>query len=264
LPLGIDKNYTVPTQVVQTMTFGQSSQRTNYGTMFIDTQTNESTMLTGDLNIVDVQWIIQYRIEDPYKWLFKVNEREKTIKDISISIINQLVGDLPILAVMSSERTAIEVESQEKLQATFDSYDLGVRVVTVKLQNIVPPVGEVQDAFEDVNKAIQDMNRLINEGKQSYNREIPRAQGDASRLIQIAEGYAAERVNNAQGDVARFTAVREAYEASKEITAQRLYIETLEMLLSEASQGGSILLIDKTLENFLPLSNIQTTQGGVK
>lgn len=264
LPLGIDKNYTVPTQVVQTMTFGQSSQRTNYGTMFIDTQTNESTMLTGDLNIVDVQWIIQYRIEDPYKWLFKVNERENTIKDISISIINQLVGDLPILAVMSSERTAIEVESQEKLQATFDSYDLGVRVVTVKLQNIVPPVGEVQDAFEDVNKAIQDMNRLINEGKQSYNREIPRAQGDASRLIQIAEGYAAERVNNAQGDVARFTAVREAYEASKEITAQRLYIETLEMLLSEASQGGSILLIDKTLENFLPLSNIQTTQGGAK
>ncbi len=160
---------------------------------------------------------------------------------------------------MSSERTAIEVESQEIMQSIFDKYEFGVRIVTVKLQNIVPPAGEVQDAFEDVNKSIQDMNRLINEGKEQYNREIPKAQGEASQMIQMAEGYASERVNNATGDVERFNAVREAYEQSKDITAQRLYIEVMEEILSN-SDAQNMTLIDKNLDNFLPLSNL----GGQK
>ena len=266
LPFGIDRNFNVPTRIVQTMTFGQGSQSSSLSSSFMSTPSGstagDSIMLTGDLNIVDVQWIIQYRIEDPAAWLFNVRERDKTIRDISQSVINQLVGDLPILAIMSSERTSIEVESQERMQSAFDSYGLGVRIVTVKLQNIVPPEGEVQDAFEDVNKAIQDMNRLINEGKQSYNKEIPKAQGEASKIIQVAEGYAAERVNNATGDVARFNQVRQAYEESKEITSRRLYIETLEDILA-ATEEGSITLIDKSLENFLPISQVQS-QGGVK
>lgn len=267
IPLGIERNYNVPTRVVQTMTFGQTTTPTpsGYASLFMTqpsaSTAGESTMLTGDLNIVDVQWIIQYRIEDPAKWLFNVQERDKTIRDISQSVINLLVGDLPILAIISSERTAIEVESQERMQKVFDSYGLGIRIVTVKLQNILPPAGEVQDAFEDVNKAIQDMNRFINEGKESYNKEIPKAQGQASQLIQIAEGYAAERVNNAKGDVARFDAVREAYELSKDITTRRLYIEAMEEILS--SQGeGQITLVDKNLENFLPFSDLG--QGGAK
>ena len=263
LPLGIDKNFNIPTRVVQTMTFGQtspSSFNTNFMNSPSGSSAGESIMLTGDLNIVDVQWIIQYRIEDPAKWLFKVKEKDKTIRDISQSVMNLLVGDLPILAIMSSERTSIELESQERMQKVFDSYDLGVKIVTVKLQNIVPPAGEVQDAFEDVNKAIQDMNRFINEGKQSYNKAIPRAQGEASKIIQVAEGYAAERVNNANGDVARFNSVREAYSTSKGITAQRLYIETMEELLSSANTGN-LTLIDKTLENFLPISQINTIGG---
>ena len=267
LPLGIDRNFNIPTRVVQTMTFGQATVNQNYSGMFMNTPSGssagESIMLTGDLNIVDVQWIIQYRIEDPAKWLFNVQERDKTIRDISQSVINQLVGDLPILAIMSSERTSIEIESQERMQKAFDSYNLGVRVVTVKLQNIVPPVGEVQDAFEDVNKAIQDMNRLINEGKQQYNQEIPRAQGEASQQIQVAEGYAAERVNNAQGDVARFSAVLEAYSMSKDITARRLYIETMEEILRKAD-AGTLTLIDRELDNFLPISNLTGSQGGVQ
>jgi membrane protease subunit HflK len=263
LPLGIDKNFNIPTRVVQTMTFGQTSP-SSFNTNFMDSPSGssagESIMLTGDLNIVDVQWIIQYRIEDPAKWLFKVREKDKTIRDISQSVLNMLVGDLPILAIMSSERTAIEIESQDRMQKAFDSYELGIRIVTVKLQNTVPPVGEVQDAFEDVNKAIQDMNRFINEGKQSYNKEIPRAQGEASKIIQVAEGYAAERVNNALGDVARFNSVREAYSLSKEITARRLYIETMEEVLNSANTG-SITLIDKTLENFLPVSQFNSVGG---
>jgi len=266
LPLGIDRNYNIPTRVVQTMTFGQSVSPQGYSSMFMNSPSGssagESIMLTGDLNIVDVQWIIQYRIENPAAWLFNVQERDKTIRDISQSVINQLVGDLPILAIMSSERTSIEIESQERMQKAFDSYDLGVRIVTVKLQNIVPPVGEVQDAFEDVNKAIQDMNRLINEGKERYNREIPRAQGEASQMIQVAQGYAAERVNNAQGEVARFVSVREAYSLSKEITSQRLNIEAMAESLGRADPSN-LKILDKHLENSLPISNLGT-QGGVK
>ena len=257
IPLGIEMNYNVPTQVVQTMTFGYRTQSPSlYGQ---NIYSNESLMLTGDLNIIDVQWIVQYKIENPYDWMFKVESREMTLRDISQSIMNQLVGDLPILSVMTSQRTHIEVETQKMMQKIFDQYGLGVRIVTVKLQNIVPPVGSVQDAFEDVNKAIQDMNRLINEGKQNYNEIIPSARGEASRLIQIANGYAAERVNQARGDVERFNSVREVYENSKSITRTRLYIETLEAILQDNS--GSVTLVDKNLSNYLPL---QMIQGGQK
>jgi membrane protease subunit HflK len=206
--------------------------------------------------------IIQYRIEDPAKWLFNVQERDKTIRRHQPSVINQLSrpADSPI---MSSERNRDRDRVTGENAASIRFLQPRRSLVTVKLQNIVPPVGEVQDAFEDVNKAIQDMNRLINEGKERYNREIPRAQGEASQLLQVAEGYAAERVNNATGDVARFSSVREAYSLSKEITARRLYIEAMEEILGGAN-AGNLTLIDKQLENFLPISELGGSQGGVK
>ena len=151
----------------------------------------------------------------------------------------------------------MEVEAQEKLQAALDSYEMGVKIVTVKLQDIVPPAGDVQDAFEDVNKAIQDMNKYINEGKENYNRVIPAAEGEASKVIQEAQGYASERVNTATGDVARFRSVLSEYEKSPDITARRLYIETMESVLAA---GGNLTVIDKNLESFLPLMNI-TKEG---
>jgi membrane protease subunit HflK len=252
IPLGIESSYNVPTQVVQTMTFGYRANSSNTPLYGNSDYPNESLMLTGDLNIIDVEWIVQYKIEDPVKWMFNVESRETTIRDISQSVMNQLVGDLPILSVMTSERTSIEVLAQENTQKIFDNYKLGVRVVTVKLQNIVPPVGEVQDAFEDVNKAIQDMNRLINEGKQNYNKVIPSATGEANKIVQIAQGYAAERVNQATGDVARFDSVREVYEQSKDITRTRLYIEAMEAIVNP-TEGGSVTLVDKNLKNYLPL-----------
>ena len=260
IPFGVDKSYNVETQTVQTMSFGYrataagnlsgSSTQYNYS-KYMD----ESTMLTGDLNIVDIQWIVQYRIDDPYKWLFHINNQSKTISDLSRSVINQLVGDLPILSIMTSERTSMEVEAHEQLQALLDFYDMGVKLVTVKLQDIVPPAGDVQDAFEDVNKAIQDMNKYINEGKENYNRVIPAAEGEASKVIQEAQGYASERVNSATGDVARFKSVLAEYEKSPDITARRLYIETMEKILS-----GDLTIVDKSLENFLPMMNL-TKEG---
>ena len=260
IPLGIEASYNVPTQVVQTMTFGYRSNSSTSPLFGNTDYTNESLMLTGDLNIIDVQWIVQYKIEDPVKWMFNVESRETTLRDISQSVMNKLVGDLPILSVMTSERTRIEVEAQDNMQKIFDNYGLGVKIVTVKLQNIVPPIGEVQDAFEDVNKAIQDMNRLINEGKQNYNKIIPSARGEANKLIQQAQGYASERVNQATGDVARFNSVREVYEQSKDITRTRLYIEAMESIINPSSEG-SVTLIDKSLANFLP---IQMLEGGAK
>lgn len=262
IPFGIDTSYNVETQTVQTMSFGYRTNSTGnvYGSPTSYNYANymsESTMLTGDLNIVDIQWIVQYRIDDPYKWLFSVNNQESTLRDISRSVINQLVGDLPILSIMTSERTSMEVEAQAMLQESFDSYNLGIKILTVKLQDIVPPAGDVQDAFEDVNKAIQDMNKYINEGKENYNRIIPAAEGEANKIIQEAQGYASERVNSATGDVARFKSVLEEYEKSPEITAQRLYLETMEKVLAG---GQNLTIVDKNLESFLPIMNL-TKEG---
>ena len=252
LPFGIDKNYNVPVKVVQTEQFGFRTLKSGVTNQYQNGVTKESTMLTGDLNIVDVEWIIQYRIVDPAAWLFNVEERTQTIRDISQSVINTLVGDRAILSVMGSARTEIETIALDTMNENFNTLGLGINVIGVKLQNIVPPEG-VQDAFEDVNKASQDMERYINEGKEAYNREIPLAQGKADQQIQIAEGYAVERVNKAKGDVARFKAVYEEYKKAPQITKERLYLETMEEIFKS---GEGTTLIDDSLDNMLPIKNL--------
>ncbi len=260
MPFGIEQNFNVPTQVIQNMSFGFRTEKSGVETIYSrNDYPEESVMLTGDLNIVDVEWIIQYRIEDPVAWLFNVENREKTIRDISQSTLNRLVGDRKIFDVIGKERVNIEARGQEQLNDVLKSYNLGIRVTTIKLRNIVPPIGAVQDSFEDVNKAQQDMNRLINEGKEAYNREIPKARGEADRIIQEAYGYQAERVNQAKGDVARFNSVYDEYRKSKDITRSRLYIEMIEEVFKGDSDTD---LIDKNLDNFLPLKNLQS--GGTR
>lgn len=255
LPFGIESSHNVPTQVLQNASFGFRTTAPGVQTRYDDRDyPEESIMLTGDLNIVDVEWIIQFRIDDPVKWLFEVQDQTKTIRDISQSVVNQLVGDRAILDVIGSERSNIELQALEMKNDILNSYNLGVRVMQVRLQNIVPPVGRVQDAFEDVNRAVQDMNRLINEGREQYNREIPRTRGQAQRLVQEAGGYATERVNRARGDAARFEAVLGEYSAAPATTRTRLYIEMMEDLFRE---DDGTLLIDRELDNFLPLLNLQ-------
>ena len=249
----VDKKYIVPgNKVVQTEQFGFKTTEAGITNQYQNNIVKESTRLTGDLNIVDVEWTIQYRIINPRAWLFTVQEKEQTIRDISRSVINTLVGDRAILDVMGSERSNIENLAVEMMNDQFQQLGMGINVFAVKLQNIVPPAG-VQDAFEDVNKAIQDMNRFINEGKQSYNAEIPRAKGESDRKIQVAEGYASERVNKAKGDVARFNSVYSEYVKAPEITRERLYLEAMEEIFS---QNENTTLIDKNLENVLPLKNL--------
>lgn len=258
LPFGLDRNYNVPANVVQTEQFGFKTI-SSAGTkgIYENNIVEEARMLTGDLNIVDVEWIIQYKIVDPAAWLFNVKDRTKTIRDISQSVLNMLVGDRAILDVMGSERAPIETQAQQLMNDNFSQLGLGINVLTVRLQNIVPPSG-VQDAFEDVNKAIQDMNRFINEGKEAYNTEIPKAQGEADRQIQVAQGYAVERVNKAQGDVARFNSVYEEYRKAPAVTRERLYIETMEEIFNARENPT---LIDGELDNVLP---VKTLTGGAQ
>lgn len=251
LPFGIDRNYTVNVRTVQTEEFGFRTMRGgNYPSY--SSQTAESIMLTGDLNIVDIEWIIQYRVVDPRAWTFNVNERRATIRDVSRSAINMLVGDRAIMDIMGIERAAIEIEALAIMNDRFREYGLGIDVIAVKLQNVTPPSG-VQAAFEDVNKAMQDLERLINEGQQVYNEEIPKARGEADRMIQVAQGYATERVNRANGDVARFNSVFEEYRRAPDVTRQRLYYEMIEEVFKDEKD---MTIIDRNLRNFLPLMNL--------
>lgn len=252
MPFGIDKNYNVPVKVVQEEQFGFKTVKSGRNSEYRNNILEESSMLTGDLNIVDVEWIIQYRIEDPKQWLFGVYEKEQTIRDISRSAINTLVGDRAILDVMGSERQTIQDQAQQMMNDNFNSLGLGITVIAVQLQNIVPPEG-VQEAFEDVNKAIQDMNRLINEGKEAYNAQIPKARGEADQQLQIAEGYAAERVNMAEGDVARFNSVYEEYRRAPRVTKERIYLETMNEIFGADKKPE---LIDSELKNVLPLKQL--------
>ncbi len=260
LPFGIDKKYIVPgNKVVQTEQFGFKAIENGYRTQYQNNITSESTMLTGDLNIVDVEWIIQYTIVNPRQWLFSVQDKERTIRDISRSVINELAGDRAILDIMGSERPDIENQAITMMNEQYEKLELGIKVSAVKLQNIVPPQG-VQDSFEDVNKAIQDMNRFINEGKESYNSQIPKTQGEADQKVQIAQGYAAERVNKAKGDVARFNAVYKEYQKSPKVTRERLYLETMEEIFNAYKENNtSPALIDSELDNVLP---VKTLTGG--
>jgi membrane protease subunit HflK len=253
LPFGIDRNHTVNVKAVQTAQFGFTTVRSGISSAYATGKTKEATMLTGDLNIVEIEWIIQYRITDSKAWVFNVMERERTISDVSRSVINMLVGDRAIMDIMSPERSAIETAGTDLMNETFRSYGLGIYVIAVKLQNIDPPGGSVQQAFDDVNKAIQDMNRLINEGMQVYNEEIPKARGEAERMVLVAQGYASERVNRAKGDVARFNSVYNEYRRSPEVTKQRLYYEMVEEVF-----GGEygMTIIDRNLKNFLPMLNV--------
>ena len=256
LPFGIDKKYIVDgNQIVRTEQFGFRTEKAGVTNQYQNGITSESTMLTGDLNIVDVEWSIQYRIVDPKAWLFSVEDRTDTIRSISRSVVNALIGDRAILDVMSNARSTIENYAVENMNNQFKKLNMGITVTEVKFQNIIPPAG-VQEAFEDVNKAIQDMNRFINEGMERYYAEIPRAKGEADRQIQVAEGYAAERINKAKGDVARFNSVYEEYRKAPKVTRERLYLETMEELFNSQDTENKPALIDGELENFLPMKNL--------
>ena len=257
IPL-VEHVYHIPVTTVQKEEFGFRTTMASDRSQYRNNILSESSMLTGDLNIINVEWTVQYRIIDPKAWLFNVEESERinTVRDVSTAAINSLIGDRAILDIMGAERDSIQFSAKEIMNEKYKQLGLGISVSSVQLQNVVPPE-DVQQAFEDVNIAIQDMNRMINEGKEAYNKEIPKAKGEADRMIQEARGYAAERVNKAEGDVARFNAVYTEYNKAPDITKRRLYLETLDKIFENTDK---VIFIDKNVKNFLPLKNLSGGQ----
>ena len=256
LPLGIDKVYLVKVKEVQTEQFGFKTLSGGMSPRY-SSDSSISTMLTGDLNMVDVEWVIQYLIVDPVAWTFNVMDSTKTIRDVSQSVINMLVGDRAIMDIMGFERNAIQAAGADYMNEAFRTFGLGINVIAVQLQNTDPPQ-RVQKAFDDVNKAIQDRNRLINEGQQAYNETIPRTRGEADKLLQVANGYKTERINRAEGEVARFNAVYREYLRSPEVTRRRLYYEMIEDVFKD---DKDTVIIDRRFNNFLPFRDLGN-QGG--
>ncbi len=261
IPFGVDTVYKVHTEQVDTETFGFKSISSGIQSKYEKSAATEreSLMLTGDLNVIDVEWIIQFRRDDPRKYLFNVQDPTMTLRDISESVNRRIVGNRSFDYVLQN-REEVNKMAQEELQKILDDYETGIRIVNVRLQNVVPP-DPVKGAFNEVNEAQQEKEKLINEAQETYNRQIPQARGEAERAINGARGFAIERVNHAKGDVARFSAVLKEYQNRKEVTKQRLYLEAYQTILPNAKQ---IYIIDSSQKGILPLLqlNQQNVKGG--
>ena len=235
-PFPIERVYKVPTQRQLKEEFGfrtvRADVRTEYSGASLD---DEKLMLTGDLNVAQVEWIAQYRVRDPYKYLFKVRHVRTTFRDMNEAIMRQIVGDRSVTEVLTIGRQEIEVEAQRQLQDMCDEYETGIQVEQVVLQNVNPP-DQVKPSFDEVNQAQQERERLINEAKTEYNKIIPAARGQAEQALAQAQGYPVERTNRAQGEAARFTALRLAYDESPEVTRKRIYLETMSEVYPKAKQ----------------------------
>jgi membrane protease subunit HflK len=260
LPFGIDRVTIVPVKRQLKLEFGFGSDGSTNPDQNSRDQDRESDMVTGDLNAAHVEWVVQYEISDPKAFLFNNREPGSTLRDLSESVMREVVGDRTVDEVLTIGRQGIENDAIEKLSALVRDLDMGLRVQQVQLKNVHPPTA-VQASFEEVNRAQQEREEMINRASGEYNKVIPRASGDAERKIRAAEGYAIKRVNEAEGDTARFRSLLEQYEASPEVTRQRLYLETVSEVIPKL--GGKVLL-DDSARQFLPLLNLPAPQAGAR
>jgi modulator of FtsH protease HflK len=264
LPYGVETVHLVPTARVLKEEFGFRTVATPAGqrTQYADKAFKDvSLMLTGDLNVIDVQWIVQYRIEDPIQFLFHVRNTRQTIRDIAEAVMRRVVGNRLGSDVLTVGRVAVSTEVREEMQKILTEYETGVRLVTVELQDVTPP-DSVKPAFNEVNEARQDREKTINQAQEQANREIPKARGEATRTITEAEGYAIERVNRATGEATRFRAVLDEYQRAPEVTRRRLYLEAMSTILPEAKALYIVDGAQKTLIPWLPLEAGGTPAAG--
>jgi membrane protease subunit HflK len=260
LPLGIDTARFVPTERVLKEEFGfrttVAAQRSQYAKT-PDMQ-NESLMLTGDLNVIDVEWVVQYRVSDPVKFLFQVRDPRDTIRDISEAVMRRIVGNRLGSEVLTIGRVAIADEVLREMKDILNSYDMGINIQRIELQDVTPPE-TVKPAFNEVNEARQQREKLVNEAEKERNRVIPRARGEADQIVAEAEAYRAERTNQARGEAARFTSLLSAYLESPEVTKRRLYLESIEEVLPKL---GKITVIEEGGTSPVPLLHLGEPKGG--
>ena len=259
LPFGVEQEYKVPVERQLKLEFGFRTAAAGVRTSYAETKyQEESLMLTGDLNAAEVEWIVQYRIKDPYQFLFRVRNAVQTFRDINEAVMRGIVGDRTVDEVITYGRQEVATSVSIKLQELCDQYELGIKVDQVVLQDVNAPI-PVRPAFNEVNAAEQEKDKLINQAKSEYNKVIPRARGEAERSIEEAKGYALERVNMARGEASKFDSVFKEYLKAKEVTRQRIYLETMNDVMQNV---GRKLITDENATGILPL--FQFDKGGIK
>jgi membrane protease subunit HflK len=247
----MEEMFRVDVETVRKEEFGvQKTARSN-------SDDSESLMLTGDKNVINVAWIVQYKIKDPYQYLFKVSDVSQAVRDNSETVIRRIVGNMDFDYVLSNRNDLADTGRQE-LQRDLNKLETGVDIVTLQLLDITP-TDEVKPAFNEVNEADQDMKRLINEAEETYNRVIPRARGAAKQTVEEARGYAVQRVNDAKGETVRFKAIAAEYEKAKDVTRQRMYLETMQNVLPQVKQ---LYIMHGGAQPALPFFNLNDAGSG--
>jgi membrane protease subunit HflK len=262
IPFGVEKVTKVPVKRQLKMEFGFRTLRAGVQSQFDTTSPEviqEAVMLTGDLNVAVVEWIVQFRIDDPEAFLFNVRNVPDTFRYMSEAVMRQVVGDHSVDEVLTIGRESIALQAKDELQKLCTSYEIGIEVLQLVLQDVNPP-DPVKPAFNEVNQAIQEKERAINEAWAEYNQEVPKAKGEAEQMIRGAEGYALERVNNAEGDAKAFEALYAEYRRAPDVTRRRMYLETMGDLVPKL---GRKLVLDEKLRGVLPLLQLDGRQKEV-
>jgi membrane protease subunit HflK len=254
LPFGIERVLPVKVEYIYKEEFGFRTKHPGVRTLYEERlYEDESLMLTGDLNVLDLEWIVQFKIKDPFSVLFNIRDIRKTLRDLSESVMRKVVGDYTFNEVLTTKRMEINKKVEEELQEILDNYGTGVKIITVKLQDVNPP-DPVKPAFNEVNEAKQEKEKLINQAWQLYNQKIPQAKGEALKMIKEAEGYAQEVINRAKGDAQRFLLLLEEYRKAEEVTLKRIYLEKMQDILKKA---GKKYIIDPKQNAILPLLKLK-------
>ncbi len=260
IPFGIETVQKVVTGRVLQREYGYRTLTPDVRSRFVEKgYEQESLMLSGDLNVVNLQWTVQYKVNDPVDYLFKVssvglkqNGVEATLDDISESVMRRIVGNRYADEVLTVGRASIADQAKTEIQKGMNLFHTGVQIVTVKLQNANPP-DPVKAAFNEVNEARQEKERMINDAQQAYNQQIPKALGEARQTVTQAEGYALERVNRSQGEIKRFLDILAEYEKAPDITRRRMYIDSFQALMGRIDH---LYVIDQNQKSLLPLFDL--------
>jgi membrane protease subunit HflK len=259
MPFGIDRVYKVKTDYQFKEEFGFRTAHAGIRTQYTKgSYTNESDMLTGDLNIATVTWVVQYRIVDPKAYLFNVRDVVGTLRDVSEAMMRATVGDMSFNEVIQLKRQEIEIEVKKRMQQLLDQFGCGVSVRLVQLQDVHPP-DPVKDSFDDVNRARQEMDQAINQAYQQYNKVIYRVKGEAEQTIKEAEGRKVERINQAKGDAALFLKQLNQYRRAPRVTRRRLFLETMRSVLPKLRQ---VYVVDQSMKGMVPLLDLRGAGSG--
>ena len=260
MPFFIDRveKVEVLRQMKQEFGFGTGGNTNRFQYVGDSEQDQEKKMVTGDLNAARVEWVIQYRITEPKDYLFEVRNADTTLRNASESVMREVVGDRTVDEVITIGRQDIERESLEKLKVLVKKYKLGISINQIQLKNVKPP-REVEESFNEVNRAEQEKSTAVNVANGEYNQKVPKAAGVAQQDISRAEGYATKRVNEAEGDAARFEALLKAYQQAPEVTRRRMYLETMQKVMPQLERK---IIMDEEGNQVLPL--LQLNQGGIQ